>query len=345
MDEIETLLRNLSSDEDELVKEAIISISNIVSEDPKDNFYQPLVDILEHWDEDIVSLALFCLGEYGIRGINEVVEALNHYDEYVRHTACRTLNQIIGHSDPHNEFSFSLNEEALTIARNHLTETLDDEDEWVSLAAANCLARAGIASGLDILFEGLTKETLTHPTGVSKSELNEEIAQSLGYLGDLRAVKILCNLLSNSENTVIIAIVESLGMLKDSNSLNHLYPLLNSEDSDVRDHVVESIGNIGDSASLIQIQNMTNDENEIVRGRAANVLGKEEFHDPSSLNILRKMCQNDFSDWTRSHAVDSLGNIGGKDDLNLLKSLVQEDDEMLSASAEIAIEKIMREEK
>ena len=78
MDDIETLLKNLSSDEDELVKEAIISIADLVYEDPIDDFFQPLVDILEHWNEGIVSLALLCLGTYGIRGVNEVVEALNH---------------------------------------------------------------------------------------------------------------------------------------------------------------------------------------------------------------------------------------------------------------------------
>ena len=349
MDDASYILEKLRRDDDD-VKEGIESLALSDVEELGDEFLQPLIDSLNHQEDMVIALSLLTLADhFPFRAAEHILGKIGHPEELVRYATCRALSIMI-------KTGWRIDKTFVESSKNSLVQILNDDSDFVSLCAAICLGDLGDSSGLEILISALTDVVFSSSLGLLSFDLENDIIESLGSCGNPIAANALCEHLENTLaifdetgdiNGLICHIVEALGNLGSKDSLTHLYDLLNTEDSNLRDLVVTAIGEIGDNGSLPYIQNMTKDENYIVRGRAAGILGKEEFQDISSLSILRNICQNDESDWTKAWAATSLGHLGDEEDLPLLKSLVQNNDdllssdaEMLSASAEISIKQI-----
>jgi HEAT repeat protein len=123
-------------------------------------------------------------------------------------------------------------------------------------------------------------------------------------------------------------IIRSLGKLKKISSLEHLkrYYFSNESSERVKKAIIDAWGDIGDpgiEGVLIQIvSDVTADKD--IRGRAILALGK--IKSVGSLQILQDIALNRYEDkYLRIYAVNSMGEIGGDEVLDILGELLSDD--------------------
>jgi len=141
------------------------------------------------------------------------------------------------------------------------------------------------------------------------------VAESLGNLGEIRAVPALITALQDQEDLVCGAAVRALGRLGDEQALQPLLDRLdlleqNEERSLLGTHLVSALQQFGLPVLLPMLARLSSDKSEI-RGIAAEVLGS--LQEERAFSPLMHVMQGDPAPHVRFEAYKSLLRLGYRD--------------------------------
>ncbi len=97
-------------------------------------------------------------------------------------------------------------------------------------------------------------------------------AETLGRIGDVRALRPLLALLDDEETTVRIYTINALGNLRSESAVKPLLNFIADEDPEVRKALAEALGKIDDNLALKPLIKLLGDTNSRVRESAARAL-------------------------------------------------------------------------
>jgi len=97
-------------------------------------------------------------------------------------------------------------------------------------------------------------------------------ARSLGRLGDPKAVLPLVSLLNDRNHEVRLSAIWALGMLHDSSSVHSLTGLLESRNKEIRLEVIQALGRIGDVQVVKSLASALKNSDQEIAAQAANAL-------------------------------------------------------------------------
>ncbi|MDA0833196.1 MAG: HEAT repeat domain-containing protein [Planctomycetota bacterium] len=104
--------------------------------------------------------------------------------------------------------------------------------------------------------------------------LQAHAAESLGKIGDPKAIVPLCQAAQSRNAGVRANAVAALALSGDKRTENILLSCLQDRDVELRYHAVKGLGNIGDAKHLSSIVPLLADENDRVRGALAEAFGR-----------------------------------------------------------------------
>jgi len=123
---------------------------------------------------------------------------------------------------------------------------------------------------------------LIHSLGDSEHSVRSSAAYALGRIGDKRAVEPLIIALLNEKSVVPGSVVKALGLIGDTRAVEPLIMILMDKDKFPRRDVPKALGLIGDKRAVEPLTQSLRDSNELVRKYAAEALEKitgEKYND------------------------------------------------------------------
>ncbi len=232
------------------------------------------LNILTPGEEDTFRFVHLFLRDY--LAFRTAMSTLKNEDADVRHSAANTLGKLgdIRAVEP-------------------LITALKDGDAGVRSRAVSALGKLGDVRAVDPLIIALKDEDryVRLSTGIDPGELRtlgvwtnafkdiyfdvrSGAAESLGKLGDVRAVDPLINTLKDEDKRVRRNAVKALGKLGDVRAVDPLINTLKDEDKHVRRNVAEALDKLRDVRAVEPLINALKDEDKWVRRDAAFALGE-----------------------------------------------------------------------
>ena len=132
-------------------------------------------------------------------------------------------------------------------------------------------------------------------------------AQSLGRLGDRRAVQPLIGILNDPEAEVRRSVVEALADLEDPSSIGPIAGLLKDPDTDVKKEALSALGHFDQKIPTAGVVELLDDPSADVRQEAVNLL--DNVHDRSAAPAIAKLIHDPSAD-VRQTVINALGNLG-----------------------------------
>ncbi len=205
-----------------------------------------------------------------------------------------------------------------------LINAISDEREEVRIEVVQTLGEIGDERAVKPLIGTLDDESPV---------VREKAARALGKLGKSEAEESLISSLQNNTNlSIVCAIIESLGQIGDPRAVESLVGLLTHKESQIRECTAAALGKIRDNRSVVPLIAALNDEQERVRWYAADSLGK--IGDLSSVDSLIKLL-SDTSARVRESAVTALRQMGNQKSVeSLIKALQDVDKRVADQAAE-----------
>ena len=146
-------------------------------------------------------------------------------------------------------------------------------------------------------------------------------AQSLGRLGDRRAVQPLIALLADGEAEVRRATVEALSDLEDPAAIGPIAGLLKDPDTDVKKEALNALGHFDQKIPTAGIVELLDDPSADVRHEAVNLL--ENVHDRSAAPAIAKLIHDQSAD-VREAAINALGNLGDQSSAGIITAALSD---------------------
>ncbi|KAA3618786.1 MAG: hypothetical protein DWQ05_07450 [Calditrichaeota bacterium] len=119
--------------------------------------------------------------------------------------------------------------------------------------------------GLDMMFPALNHDDWL---------VREKAAQTLGEIGNVKAVKYLIPLLDDEHASVRLKTARVLGSLADTCAVAPLIHTLADNSTDVRVQAATSLGKINDTRAVIHLINLLNERDKFIQTTAATSLKK-----------------------------------------------------------------------
>lgn len=239
-----------------------------------------------------------------------------------------------------------------------LISALKDESPFVRMAAVDSLGLLRASAATKNIGEILLND--------KESQIRQSAAVSLGYIGSQDGAPYLISAIKDKDAGVRYAAVASLGQirvaeaapalesaLKDADtgmkrsiisaldrmdsesSVPVVRPLLNDADDSVRALAAKFLGRFKDAESKQAISERLKDSNDMVVINSAYALGR--LGDASGLQAVSKIVKSDKNLMTKIAAVEALEAIGTKEAVNLLRELMNSQEEDLKNSAKYAL--------
>ena len=122
-----------------------------------------------------------------------------------------------------------------------LIGALKDKNDRVRKSASFAISKFNNPHTIELLVVALEDE-----------EMRVAVAETLGLLGDKRAVEILIDIIENIDNDILVRhnAVEAMGNLRDPRALNLLIGLLKDENVRIKKSAASSLGKIGDIGAI-----------------------------------------------------------------------------------------------
>lgn len=147
-------------------------------------------------------------------------------------------------------------------------------------------------------------DTLLFLLQSEKPEVQQEAAELLGEIRDIRAVEPLLKILPEAEPDVCQQIITALGQIGDARAFEPLLTFLTDDNYIIRASTLEALGSLGDERCIPPICNcLLQDRSYLVRATAAEVLAR--FQTPEVVTALKEAL-NDGDRWVRNQVVESL---------------------------------------
>ncbi|MBI2469798.1 MAG: HEAT repeat domain-containing protein [Planctomycetes bacterium] len=203
-----------------------------------------------------------------------------------------------------------------------LIDAASDKQEEVRIEVIQTLGEIGDERAVKPLIYTLGDESLV---------VREKSANALGKLGRPEAEESLISALNSNTNlSIVCAIIESLGQLGDTRAVEPLIAFLGHKEAKIRECTAASLGKLRDTRAVESLIAALNDEQERVRWYAADSLGK--IGDPASVDSLIKLL-SDTSARVRESAVTALGQIGNQQAIESLVKALQDVDKRVAEQA------------
>lgn len=203
-----------------------------------------------------------------------------------------------------------------------LIDAISDEQEEVRIEVVQTLGEIGDERAIKPLIGTLEDESLI---------VREKAARALGKVGKSEAEESLIAALQNNTSlSIVCAGIESLGQIGDARAVEPLIGLLTHKESQIRECTAAALGKIRDKRSVVPLITALNDEQERVRWYAADSLGK--IGDLSSVDSLIKLL-SDTSARVRESAVTALGQMGNQQSVESLIKALQDVDKRVAEQA------------
>ncbi len=166
-----------------------------------------------------------------------------------------------------------------------------------------------------------------------------DAVESLGELGDKRAVEPLIKLLGDEEESVRRAVAEALGKLGDKRAVEPLLALFWDEDAELRSAAREAVEKLGVTETQIVDANISalKSESKGARRDAVEALG--ELGDKRAVEPLIGLFGDKDSEVRRA-AAESLGELGDPRAVEPLMALFWDEDAEVRSVAREAVEKL-----
>ncbi|HYK12105.1 MAG TPA: M56 family metallopeptidase [Gemmatimonadales bacterium] len=132
-------------------------------------------------------------------------------------------------------------------------------------------------------------------------------AQSLGRLGDKRAVQPLIAILGDPEAEVRRSVVEALSDLEDPAAIGPIAGLLKDSDTDVKKEALNALGRFDQKIPTDGVVSLLDDPSADVRHEAVNLL--QNVHDRGAAPAIAKLIHDQSSD-VREAVINALGDLG-----------------------------------
>lgn len=132
-------------------------------------------------------------------------------------------------------------------------------------------------------------------------------AQSLGRLGDRRAVQPLIAVLADAEPEVRRSAIEALGDLEDPAAIGPIAGLLKDPDTDVKKEALNALGHFDQKIPTAGVVELLDDPNADVRHESVNLLSN--VHDRTAASAIAKLIHDPSSD-VREAVINALGDLG-----------------------------------
>ncbi|HKR55327.1 MAG TPA: HEAT repeat domain-containing protein [Gemmatimonadales bacterium] len=132
-------------------------------------------------------------------------------------------------------------------------------------------------------------------------------AQSLGRLGDRRAVQPLITVLADPEAEVRRSAIEALSDLEDPAAIGPIAGLLKDSDTDVKKEALNALGHFDQKIPTTGVVDLLDDPSADVRHEAVNLL--QNVHDRSAAPAIAKLIHDQSSD-VREAVINALGDLG-----------------------------------
>ena len=132
-------------------------------------------------------------------------------------------------------------------------------------------------------------------------------AQSLGRLGDRRAVQPLITVLADPEAEVRRSAIEALSDLEDPAAISPIAGLLKDSDTDVKKEALNALGHFDQKIPTAGVVELLDDPSADVRHEAVDLL--QNVHDRSAAPAIAKLIHDQSSD-VREAVINALGDLG-----------------------------------
>lgn len=132
-------------------------------------------------------------------------------------------------------------------------------------------------------------------------------AQSLGRLGDRRAVQPLIAILADPEAEVRRSAIEALSDLEDPAAISPIAGLLKDSDTDVKKEALNALGHFDQKIPTAGVVDLLDDPSADVRHEAVDLL--QNVHDRSAAPAIAKLIHDQSSD-VREAVINALGDLG-----------------------------------
>ncbi|MBI5328536.1 MAG: HEAT repeat domain-containing protein [Deltaproteobacteria bacterium] len=239
-----------------------------------------------------------------------------------------------------------------------LANAMQDKDGHVRKVAARILGNMKDKMAVPLLFNALLNEPY--------KDVQEALGEALFcYSGD-DVEGLLIKLLNNEKTSLKIIAVRGLGKLKTDNSRNALIQAVKRSEPDIRSEAVKSLGRfeadditgivskfLKDESKTVRLSALevmrtrdqecrfiidaADDEDMWIRFRAIEILGEKNVKDAEGF-IIDKLMNDELP--VKAACIKTLGSIGSKNSLYVLKGFIDHSDPYLSAAARGALSRI-----
>lgn len=343
---------------------------------------KPLIRLLRHNDSEIKACAASILGAIGdSEAVSPLISLLSDTDQSVRGKASKALGRI-GDPAAVNSLIYSLNDrqnhvrmeaaKALGLIGDRgavipLIKLLNDRDSSVQESVVNALGRIGDERaikpftellgkirGVPLAFANIGEPAIEKLISIfsedfhalrideKKIPLFADAVNSLGRIGNEKAVDIILHILKSSRRTLsyysdhrflIAESAEALGRIGNTEAVKELILSLSEEyrifDRGLiaREKIVQALGRIGNPEAvehIIRVNQWWTGARDELQSRAVIALG--EIGDPAGIDYIVEALQNGWWE-VRMFAAEALGRIGDpratEHLINALHSLVR----------------------
>jgi vesicle coat complex subunit len=184
-------------------------------------------------------------------------------------------------------------------------------------------------------FALIALEPLIKALGDEDSWVGKSAAESLGKIGDKRAVEPLIKALGDKNRSVRKLAATALGEIGDKRAVEPLIKTLEDDYEYVRKAAATALGSIGDKRAVESLIKTLEDKNRYVRRSAAIALGK--IGDKRAVEPLIKSLEDKDVRYNTTIALVKItkANIKGKEQKNIIKFLESDDEGMVMMGASI----------
>jgi HEAT repeat protein len=330
----------------------------------KEKLIKTLIAVLKNGDEPARGYSVIALGELrDTAAVEPLIERLSSdTDPDVRAEAALSLGKILSTSPSSPPYKGEEKGKAV----NAIVQSLKDEDAIVRINAAASLGMIKDSGSVDSLIEAVKSEDfITYSVGDILAynyqwDVQCKAIESLGEIGDERAVEPLISILNNGYDDDPSVIFNTLGKLGNDKSVQFLIEKLKDDEPHIRRMAVRALGNFAayDRSVLDALINSLLDENSSVKIESAKVLSnskntgrilvplilllkdRDKEVRKEVMRIISKMgdekvaeyiiplLQDDDTD-VRRLAVELLGSTGNKRVANSIIQLLDDEDDVV----------------
>ncbi len=186
-------------------------------------------------------------------------------------------------------------------AMDQLKELARHPDEHVRARSIAALGDAEVSGAVDLLLEAIDAES---------TEVRLSAVQSLGSLGDERAVEPLVEVAANTLEVSVVRheAVKSLGAIGDQRAAEALQPLVDDEDAALRANAAAALAKLeGEDVSELLAATLR-DRDPAVREVALSAIADAEIHE--LVDAVAYRARRDTEEHVRTAALEVLGSMG-----------------------------------